>query len=250
MALPFMPFYWGDYWRDTAHLSDAEHVTYLRLISHYWQHGGLPTDDARLARIAGRDTIEWLQMRPVISAFFQIDWRHKRIDRDLGKQTAAHEARVHGGKMTAAKRWADSLANSSATSSAYSNQNHNQNHNQISESKPKSERKSARGTRLPLDWQPDETDLAFGESEGVHVPNEIGKFRDYWVAQPGQKGVKVDWSATWRNWCRRAEKRAISRHDRLLDWVNSIEEKNDESEIGGTSGQYLGLGFSDPKRGR
>ena len=111
-------------------------------------------------------------------------------------------------------------------------------------------RNTARGTRLPLDWQPDETDLAFGESEGVHVPNEIGKFRDYWVAQPGQKGVKVDWSATWRNWCRRAEKRAISRHDRLLDWVNSIEEKNDESEIIGTSGQYLGLSFSDPKRGR
>lgn len=28
-------------------------------------------------------------------------------------------------------------------------------------------------------------------------------FRDYWKAQPGQKGVKADWEATWRNWCRR-----------------------------------------------
>ena len=28
-------------------------------------------------------------------------------------------------------------------------------------------------------------------------------FRDYWRAQPGQKGVKTDWPATWRNWCRR-----------------------------------------------
>jgi hypothetical protein len=27
-------------------------------------------------------------------------------------------------------------------------------------------------------------------------------FRDYWIAQPGQKGVKADWFATWRNWCR------------------------------------------------
>lgn len=33
---------------------------------------------------------------------------------------------------------------------------------------------------------------------------EAAKFRDYWVAQPGQKGVKLDWPATWRNWCRRA----------------------------------------------
>lgn len=27
-------------------------------------------------------------------------------------------------------------------------------------------------------------------------------FYDYWLAQPGQKGVKLDWLATWRNWCR------------------------------------------------
>lgn len=29
------------------------------------------------------------------------------------------------------------------------------------------------------------------------------QFRDYWIAQPGQKGVKTDWEATWRNWVRR-----------------------------------------------
>jgi hypothetical protein len=28
-------------------------------------------------------------------------------------------------------------------------------------------------------------------------------FRDYWKAQRGQRGVKADWEATWRNWCRR-----------------------------------------------
>jgi hypothetical protein len=27
-------------------------------------------------------------------------------------------------------------------------------------------------------------------------------FRDYWIAQPGAKGVKLDWDATWRNWVR------------------------------------------------
>jgi hypothetical protein len=29
------------------------------------------------------------------------------------------------------------------------------------------------------------------------------RFEDYWRAQPGQRGVKADWFATWRNWCRR-----------------------------------------------
>lgn len=33
---------------------------------------------------------------------------------------------------------------------------------------------------------------------------ELAKFRDYWAALPGQKGVKTDWPATWRNWVRRA----------------------------------------------
>ena len=28
------------------------------------------------------------------------------------------------------------------------------------------------------------------------------QFKDYWIAQAGQKGVKLDWSATWRNWVR------------------------------------------------
>ena len=27
---------------------------------------------------------------------------------------------------------------------------------------------------------------------------------DYWTAAPGQRGVKLDWNATWRNWMRRA----------------------------------------------
>jgi hypothetical protein len=32
-------------------------------------------------------------------------------------------------------------------------------------------------------------------------------FCDYWRAQPGQRGVKVDWPATWRNWMRREQER-------------------------------------------
>ena len=42
-----------------------------------------------------------------------------------------------------------------------------------------------------------------------HTPlvgaRETEAFIDYWRAQPGQKGVKTDWPATWRNWMRRAQ---------------------------------------------
>ncbi|MEV6851674.1 hypothetical protein [Actinoplanes sp. NPDC051411] len=30
-------------------------------------------------------------------------------------------------------------------------------------------------------------------------------FVDYWKAQPGQRGRKTDWLATWRNWMRREQ---------------------------------------------
>jgi len=36
----------------------------------------------------------------------------------------------------------------------------------------------------------------------AHVQYVAEKFRDHWTALPGQRGVKADWLATWRNWCR------------------------------------------------
>ena len=56
----------------------------------------------------------------------------------------------------------------------------------------------ARGSRLPDDWHP--------RAEDGLDNLELAKFRDYWKAVPGQKGVKLDWDATWRNWLRTAGK--------------------------------------------
>lgn len=60
--------------------------------------------------------------------------------------------------------------------------------------KEKKEARAGRATRLPSDWVPKE----FSE-ERV----ELEKFRDWAKAAPGQKGVKADWDAAWRNWVRR-----------------------------------------------
>lgn len=66
--------------------------------------------------------------------------------------------------------------------------------------------KQSRGTRLPEDWKPDQSQVDFAAEAGLtskHIEIEGETFRDYWIAQPGQKGVKLDWPATWRNWIRR-----------------------------------------------
>lgn len=64
-----------------------------------------------------------------------------------------------------------------------------------------------RGTRIPDDFHINESMTDWGRSEFPEFRGaaaETAKFIDYWRALPGQKGVKLDWEATWRNWIRRA----------------------------------------------
>lgn len=76
--------------------------------------------------------------------------------------------------------------------------------------KPASKPSKARGTRLPDGWQPDEALVAWTKVNAPAAANalELDRFRDYWTAQPGAKGRKTDWAATWRNWARRCQEQA------------------------------------------
>jgi len=66
---------------------------------------------------------------------------------------------------------------------------------------------ATRGTRLEPDWLPSKesvTQMA-AEAPDVDTRAEHKVFVDYWLAQPGQKGVKTNWESTWRNWMRRKQ---------------------------------------------
>jgi len=66
-----------------------------------------------------------------------------------------------------------------------------------------SARTGARGTRLPVDWQPSAEDRAYAEEMGLDCRRVAEDFRGYWLAKAGKDAVKVDWSLTWQGWCRR-----------------------------------------------
>mgnify|MGYP003559713022 CR=1 FL=1 len=70
-----------------------------------------------------------------------------------------------------------------------------------------------RGQRLDANWNPTGELVAEMRTElpGFDLHAEHRVFVDYWIAQPGQKGVKTDWDATWRNWMRRAARDAKGR---------------------------------------
>jgi uncharacterized protein YdaU (DUF1376 family) len=63
------------------------------------------------------------------------------------------------------------------------------------------------GERLPGDWRPDPVDAGFADKLGLDPERVADGFRDYWHSKPGAAGRKTDWSATWRNWCRRDAER-------------------------------------------
>jgi hypothetical protein len=52
---------------------------------HYWQHDALPSDDARLAAIAGLSVAQWRRIREPVQAKFSDGWRHKRIEAEIAK---------------------------------------------------------------------------------------------------------------------------------------------------------------------
>lgn len=98
MSRPWMPIYWGDYLRDTRHLTRAQHGSYLLLIAHYWTTGNLPDDDAQLANIAGATPAEWKTDKRVLQPLFHDGWKHKRIDRELRHNMEVREKRRAAGE--------------------------------------------------------------------------------------------------------------------------------------------------------
>jgi hypothetical protein len=73
------------------------------------------------------------------------------------------------------------------------------------ETETEKRQKSNRGSRLPVDFVfPSEWSICCLNMRPELNPQKVfDEFKDYWIAQPGQKGVKTDWPATWRNWVRR-----------------------------------------------
>lgn len=97
----WMPMFWGDYLRDTGHLSTAQHGAYMLLIGHYWTTGKpIPDSDAVMGRITRQGIASWRNMREVIAAFFDIAdglWRHHRIEAELDRATRFIEKQAANG---------------------------------------------------------------------------------------------------------------------------------------------------------
>jgi uncharacterized protein YdaU (DUF1376 family) len=197
----------GDYLRDTAHLSMLEDCAYRRLLDAYYaRERALPADVRECCKLARASTKQERDaVAYVLREFFvlQDDAYHQaRADKEI----ARFQDKQRKAKASADARWSQYERNAGAMRT-HSEGNAPRARPQSPDTNTPSLRSGvARGTRLPTDWVPE---VEQGQWTALQA-RELPKFRDYWTAQPGQKGVKADWQATWRNWIRKAGEYAES----------------------------------------
>jgi uncharacterized protein YdaU (DUF1376 family) len=191
----------GDYQSHTAHLSEIEDLAYRRLLDWYYLHESpIPDDIPEIARqIRMRTHTESIAI--VLQEFFELTkkgWSSIRANREIAKM----DEKSAKASASAKARWnKESDANALPTQSE-SNATHNTLH--ITQDIKHKKEKNKRGSRLPSEWfVPKEmAEWANKERPDIDVYYVAMQFKDYWIAQAGQKGVKLDWDATWRNWVR------------------------------------------------
>lgn len=87
--------------------------------------------------------------------------------------------------------------------------------------------RAKRGMRVDA-WGPDEDDYQFAENLGLPAQRTIEEFRDYWIAIPGQRGLKLDWKATFRNRCRELSQRKSGGINGHRPQIDRNQQKRDE----------------------
>lgn len=217
---PAIPFFGDAYLADTRHLSLEEHGAYLQLMMIAWRIEGccLPDDDARLARMLGITAKKWAKLKPTVMGFWTLydgRWSQKRLTKE--RRFVAKKSEQNAEAANA--RWSAKSLKTNEPSNA--NASPMQSERNAPPPPPNIKKETTnvvsgktRGSRLPSVWQPlplpfDCQTIVDRWQPGV-IERELSKFKDYWPAQPGQRGVKVDWDATWRNWIRTADGRQVN----------------------------------------
>jgi len=266
----------SDFLAGTSELTVEEKGAYTVVIDLiYDRHGPLPNDSQWLGRVAGCSTRMWNGLRDALIAKGKISFTEDglitcaravdRMESEAAEAATVRENGAKGGRKSAENRRkiapnsAGNLNDPAKINDLVENSlpalpdTRYQNH-----SSPKSEpaRGGERGTRLPDNWHPSADGIALAESLGLDPDRVLAKFLDYWRAQPGARGRKADWNATWRNWARsEAERRGSPTSAQLpllrpIDGGKALGGPIDASDDWGIEAFCVSIGaerLTDPK---
>jgi len=192
----------ADYRKDTGHLSTIEHGIYRQLIDWYYlDEQPIPEETQVVIRRLrlGSDEVNFLQN--VLSDFFVLGktgYTHKRIEVEIKDYSEQAEKNKNNGKLGGRPKKTHSVISGLPDESQ-----NNPNHKPLTINHKPIEKKTL-GKRLASDFsfQKEWEEFCQTERPELSPVKTFDQFKDYWIAQAGQKGVKLDWFATWRNWVR------------------------------------------------
>lgn len=212
---PAMPVFTDALLGDTTDLSMEEFGAYCMLLFVTWRNNGIPLadDDVRLARIVRVSVQRWRErLRPSLVRFFDLSaatWRQQRLEKEwifVAKRSAlAREKGLRGGRPKQLNSH-DTQKAAALSGLKLDESTHTHTHTEEAKEASSVERRK-RGSRLPTDfvlpadWLKD----ADGLRSNAGLPSadlkiEAVKFVNFFVSQPGAKGIKLNWRRTWVNW--------------------------------------------------
>jgi uncharacterized protein YdaU (DUF1376 family) len=252
-TMHYYQFNIGDYRRDTFHLTLLEHGVYRQLLdTYYLNETPLCVDTAVVMRThTARTKDEKAAVLMVLENFFLLTddgWVHNGCEKNISK----YKEKSDKARVSADVRWSKRNANAMPTQ-CESDANHKLiNHKPLTNIKDiEAKASKAKSTRLPSDWElPDEWAIWCIENRKDLNPNQVAEqFKDYWLSVPNSKGLKADWLATWRNWCRNqkastnqisfAERDAMNRRKRWEEMTG--QQWTDDHQTIDTSPIFLGI---------
>jgi uncharacterized protein YdaU (DUF1376 family) len=192
----YYQFHIGDYKSHTHHLSLMEDLAYRRLLDFYFLHEQ-PIKHRDIARQIGMREHEE-DVMTVLNEFF-ISTADGFVSPRADKEIKQYKEFSEAGKRGAAKRWS-TPPNGEAISPPNATPIATINHKPLTNN----QEKKTLGKRLASDFCLTKEWEEFCQTERPELSpvKTFDQFKDYWVSQAGQKGVKLDWFATWRNWVR------------------------------------------------
>jgi hypothetical protein len=209
----------GDFIKDTSFLTNEEVGIYLKLLWLYYDsEKPLPNQILELSmKVNARDQQETLS--GLLDMFFTLrndEWHHTRCDKEISFYQQQLETASKAGKASAAKR----ALNKNSTpvqrplDSCSTSVQPTSNHEPITNNQQPVV-KATKGSRLSTDFVLPEDWIAFCQQErpDFNAQKVFDGFKDYWVAKAGSTGVKLDWTATWRNWVRNQRQERLNPAD-------------------------------------
>lgn len=100
----WMPVYWGDYFKNTFHLTTEEHGAYFLLMGYYWQNGKIKNDKKLLKNIT---KISEKKLQNVLSFFEEKEGYlyHGGLDEEKAKSAENKAKQKKRTEAATSKRW-------------------------------------------------------------------------------------------------------------------------------------------------